>query len=77
MWYIIQCNNVRELSNNLINNYCRDKDIKIKNSSSYHSQTNGVVERVHQSFIKSLITLKIKEKKLWFKISYSRNREFT
>ena len=60
---ILQCDNGREFSINLIINYCSEKDIKLIHSSPYHPQTNGVVERIHQSVIKSLITLKIKYKK--------------
>ena len=61
---ILQCDNGREFSNDIINNYCTEKDIKLIHSSPYHQQTNGAVERILQSVIKSLITLKIKYKKI-------------
>lgn len=63
----LQCDNGREFSNYLINNYCHEKEIKIMHSPPKHPQTNRVVELVHQRIIKSLITSKIKEKKLQFK----------
>lgn len=37
---IFQCDNGREFSNNIINNYCTEKDIKLIHSSPYHPQIN-------------------------------------
>jgi hypothetical protein len=72
---ILQCDNGREFSNNIINNYCTEKDIKLIHSSPYHPQTNGVVERIRQSVIKSLITLKIKCKNKYdLKVAILRQR---
>ena len=49
---ILQVDNGGEFDNNLLNNYCAEKNIKIIHSSPYHPQTNGVIEVTHKEIQK-------------------------
>ena len=49
---ILQVDNGGEFDNNILNNYCAEKNIKIIHSSPYHPQTNGVVEVTHKEIQK-------------------------
>ena len=37
-----------EFSNNLLNTYCENNEVKIIHSSPYHSQSNGAWKYVHK-----------------------------
>lgn len=49
---ILQVDNGGEFDNNILKNYCAEKNIKIIHSSPYHPQTNGVVEVTHKEIQK-------------------------
>ena len=59
---ILQVDNGTEFTNNLLDNYCENNNIRLIHSSPYHPQTNGVCEAVHKKleniFIMNLLIMK-------------------
>ena len=49
---ILQVDNGTEFTNNLLDNYCENNNIRLIHSSPYHPQTNGVCEAVHKEIRK-------------------------
>ena len=49
---ILQVDNGTEFTNALLDNYCKNNNIKLVHSSPYHPQTNGVCEAVHKEIRK-------------------------
>ena len=51
---ILQCNQLKEIDNKCLKEYCKDKNINLIYLSVRHPTVNGVVEAVHKDIINSL-----------------------
>ena len=59
---LLQCDNGKEFSNSLINQFCNDLNIKLIHSKPRHPQTNGAIERLHREIKKGLLIEKLSKK---------------
>ena len=60
---ILQTDNGKEFKNELLKNFCIDKEIKLIHSSPYHPQTNGACEVTHKEIQKYICNEFISNKK--------------
>ena len=67
---ILQCDHGKEFDNNLLKNYCKERNINLIFAGVRHPTTNGVVEVVHKDILNSLLSEKL-EKKNKFDIKFA------
>ena len=59
---ILQYDHGKEFDNNLLKNYCKERNINLIFAGVRHPTTNGVVEVVHKDILNSLLSEKLEKK---------------